>query len=362
MKASKFWSYLATSAFGIFLSAPLALGQGCIVARSGVQPIGPESGGGYLEPGQFDFSTGYRHQYSFRHFVGDVEQKQRIQIGNQVMNKINLENVNLTYQITPRFSVTGSMPLLLASRRSNNSPYTTTGQGIGDVNVGVQGWIWNPRKKSRGNVQIGLGLSLPTGRNDLTNSVDKLDGKGAVPVLLDYSVQPGSGGWGMVLQWQSFRALGNEAAMYFSGNYVATPQNVTNVLRSTAAINPQTLTVYSSISDQYLMQGGIAKPLKKVRGLTLTFGPRWEGVPAKDLIGDSLGFRRPGYAVSLEPGFQYAHGAMQITASVGKAIIRDRTRSIPDRITGGHGDAAFADYVWLASYSYRFGTPRSMEH
>jgi hypothetical protein len=23
-------------------------------------------------------------------------------------------------------------------------------------------------------------------------------------------------------------------------------------------------------------------------------------------------------------------------------------------MTGGHGDAAFADYVWLASYSFRF--------
>ena len=30
---------------------------------------------------------------------------------------------------------------------------------------------------------------------------------------------------------------------------------------------------------------------------------------------------------------------------------------MPDRITGSHGDAAFADYVWFASYSYRFGGP-----
>ena len=92
------------------------------------------------------------------------------------------------------------------------------------------------------------------------------------------------------------------------------------------------------------------------------FGPRWEGVPAKDVFGDSLGFRRPGYAVSLEPGFQYAHAKWMLTANIGKAIMRDRTRSIPDRITGGHGDAAFADYLWTASYSYRFGTPRGMEH
>src|SRR5262249_7633938 len=191
--------------------------------------------------------------------VGDVEQKQRIQIGNQVMNKINLENFNLTYQITPRFSVTGSLPLLLASRRSNNSPYTTTAQGIGDTTVTVQGWIWNPRKKSRGNVQIGLGFAAPSGRDDVINNVDRFDGKGAQPVVLDYSIQPGTGGWGIILQWQSFRALGNEAAMYFSGNYVATPQNTNRVLRNTTtAINPATLTAYSSISDQYLMQAGIS--------------------------------------------------------------------------------------------------------
>src|SRR5690242_18783599 len=79
-------------------------GQGCIVARSNSITGGPETEGGYLAPGEFDFSVGYRHQYSFRHFVGDVEQKQRIQMGNQVMNKINLMNFNLTYQASRRFS------------------------------------------------------------------------------------------------------------------------------------------------------------------------------------------------------------------------------------------------------------------
>jgi hypothetical protein len=353
---------LAIAGLAIALTPRPAQAQGCIVARSAVQPIGPESGGGYMQPGEFDFTFGYRHQYSFRHFVGDVEQKQRIQIGNQVMNKINLQNFNLSYQITPRFSVSGSLPLLLASRRSNNSPFTTTAQGLGDSIVMAQAWLWSPKTKTRGNIQLGLGLSMPTGRNNIINNVDRFDGAGAQPTYVDYSIQPGTGSWGVVLQWQTFRALGNEAAVFFSGNYIAMPANVMNYRRNTTALNPQTLTVFNSISDQYLIQAGIAKPLKKVRGLTLTFGPRWEGVPAKDVFGDSLGFRRPGYAVSVEPGFQYARDKMMFTASVGKAILRDRTRSIPDRITGGHGDAAFADYLWVASYSYRFGTPRGMEH
>jgi hypothetical protein len=333
--------------------APAAYGQGCVVARSNGQTGGPESEGGYLNPGQWEVGLGYRHQFSFRHFVGDVEQTQRIAQGTQVMNKINLLNFYTTYQATPRFSFTVDMPLLLASRRSNNSAYTTTAQGIGDVTIGAQGWVWDPRENTSGNVQIGFGMTLPTGRNNVTNTVDALTGKGPQTVVLDYSVQPGSGGYGILLQWVSFKNV-KATQLYFNGSYVATPQNTTNVLRSATALsNP--LTQYASISDQYLLQAGIAYPIKKVGGLTVTFGPRWEGVPAKDLIGDSLGFRRPGYALSLEPGFQYARKGNVFTFNIARAILRDRTRSLPDRMTGGHGDAAFADWVWLASYSYRFG-------
>src|SRR5438270_9199920 len=106
--------------------------QGCIVARSSEMTAGPQSQGVYLVPGEWDITIGYRHQFSFRHFVGPTEQVYRMQQGTEVMNKINLENLNVTYQATPRFAFSASVPLLLASRRSNNSPYTTATQGIGD--------------------------------------------------------------------------------------------------------------------------------------------------------------------------------------------------------------------------------------
>jgi hypothetical protein len=80
------------------------------------------------------------------------------------------------------------------------------------------------------------------------------------------------------------------------------------------------------------------------------------------LIGASDGFRRPGYAVSIETGFQYARGRQLFTATVGKAILRDRTVSYPDSVYGTHGDAAFADYIWLGSYSVRFGARHQVSH
>lgn len=338
---------------GLVMPVHLANGQGCIVARSSSTVTGPETEGGYLSKGEWDITIGFRHQYSFRHFVGDVEQKHRMQQGTQVMNKINLLNVNVTYQATPRFSFTASAPVLFSSRRSNNSPYTTSAQGFGDAYLSGQGWLWSPQENKKGNIGIGLGAIFPTGKDNVTNRIDAFDGRGPRDVTLDYSVQPGAGGYGILFQWQSFKNLGTFTQIYLNGSYIATPQNTNDFLRNTTTTNP--LTQYNSISDQYLVEAGVARSVRQVRGLTVIAGPRWEGVPAKDLIGDSLGFRRPGYAISIEAGFQYSHGKNLLAFTGGKAIHRDRTRSVPDRISGSHGDAAFADYLWLASYSFRFG-------
>jgi len=340
---------------GVLISTAAAFGQGCIVARSSAQLGGPGTDGGYIGKGECSIAIGYRHQFSQRHFVGDTEQTQRMAKGTQVMNRINLENVNLTYQASPRYSFTVSAPILSASRRSNNSPYTTDSHGFGDIIVTANGWLFDPTENTKGNVQFGLGTMLPTGASNLIQNVDKLDGKGLVPVVLDYSVQPGSGGYGMVFQWQSYRNLGGKTQLFFNGSYIATPQNTNSTVRNLTG-NPASLTYYNSISDQYLLEAGVARAFTSIRGLNVFVGPRWEGVPAQDLIGDSLGFRRPGYALSIAPGVQYTWRKHIFSASVGKAIHRDRTRSIPDRITGGHGDAAFADYVWLASYTFRFNT------
>jgi hypothetical protein len=87
-----------------------------------------------------------------------------------------------------------------------------------------------------------------------------------------------------------------------------------------------------------------------------------EGVPASNLIGNDRGFRRPGFAISVEPRFVYARGRNRIEASIGKAMYRDRARSVPDNILGTHSDAAFPDYVWLLSYTYRLASKGSTEH
>jgi len=332
------------------ICVPHAFGQGCIVARSNGEQGGPESDGGYLASGDWEFGIDYRHQFSFIHFVGPTEQNYRVQGGTQVENKINLENFSATYQISSRFSVTADVPLLTASRHTNDSPIVYTSAGIGDASVMAQGWIWDPREKTGGNIQLGMGVLFPTGNDDVKNTVDS-NGK-IVTVPVDYSIQPGQGGWGIPLEWVAFKNWKSNQ-LYFNGSYLMMLKDL-GALRS-STINPVTLTQYNAVTDQYLLEAGVAHPLSKIRGLTITFGPRMEGVPARNLLptGNDLGFRRPGFAVSMEPGVQYARNGNVFTATIARAIYRDRTRSVPDILTGGHGDAAFANWVWLASYTFR---------
>lgn len=317
----------------------------------------PTNQGGYLQPGHYQLTIGERHQFSFLHYVGDVYQEYRTQEGTQVQNRINLLDFDLVWQWTPRVSLELNAPLLFASRKSENSPIEYQASGLGDIIVTANAWLLSPTKPHRGNVSLGLGLLTPSGNDDVTNTVAVTSGTTTTveTAPVDYSIQPGNGGWGLAMQWQGFHSLGHEFMAYTDGDYIASQGGTNGVQRSATLSTTQPLNNYDARSDQYLMEGGVAFPFLHVRGLAATAGARDEGVPAKNLFPVSNdGFRRPGFAVSVGPGLEYSHGSNILTANVFRAVHRDRTSSYPDEVYGTHGDAAFANYVWLATYTYRF--------
>lgn len=333
--------------------------QGCILARSPEQGGLPTGQGGVLEPGHFQLTVGERHQFSYQHYVGDVYQEYRAQDKTQVENRINLVTTNLTYQWTPRISVEIDLPFLFASRKSQNSPIEYQASGLGDTIIGVNTWIRDPKLANRFNFSGGLGVLMPTGNDDVQNTVDtNTTGTGSpveVTAPVDYSIQPGNGGWGLVMQWMGFERARKSLTFYTDGDYIATQGGTNGVQRSATLSTTTPLDNYVAISDQYLLEAGILTPAPHVRGLSLTFGPRDEGVPAYNLFPVSnAGFRRPGFAVTAGPGGEYVRGNDILTAGVYKAVHRDRTVSYPDSVYGTHGDAAFANWVWLASWSHRF--------
>jgi hypothetical protein len=295
-------------------------------------------------------TVGYRFQPSSRHFIGTVEQKQRERLGNQIQNTYHLFDVAVERQLTRRFSATASLPVLFAYR---NQLYNPRGiyrvRGIGDMTIGGRGWLFRPPTESGGNVAIGLSLKLPTGDYRATGAA--LDAQGRpIVATADQSIQAGDGGVGFAVDAQAFRPMPLRTVVYFSGSYLFNPRDTNGVRTFRSRRGEEVM----SVSDQYLARGGVARAVPGVRGLVVTFGGRIEGVPVRDLIGRSSGFRRPGYAISGDPGFLYVRWNYVFSCSVPWAIERNRRRSVTDIANGVHGDAAFADYTLTIGVSRRF--------
>jgi hypothetical protein len=311
-------------------------------------------------------SLGYRYQYSHRHFVGTTEQKQREEQGSQVVNSLHLLDVSLTYEFNPRWSMSLSVPILNATRTYDrqlfaaffkipNAPdQVSQSHGIGDIGLSAQFWLLRPPAESGRNIAFSFGGVFPTGNSRATDTVQTLNG--SQRVFVDQSIQPGSGGYGISVGTQAYQRI-RRSVLYVSGTYLLAPQE-TNGTRNASLggvplrFNP--LTAYMSIPDQYLVDGGIAHPFPKVRGLAVKGGIRYEGVKVKDLLGGSLGFRRPGYAISVEPGLQYQRNKYTWTFNLPIAVQRNRKRSVPDQMVGAAGDAAFADYMLLFGMAKHF--------
>lgn len=304
----------------------------------------------HKHPRLWTVGAGYRYQPSFRHYVGTVEQKQREINRNQILNIFHLVDFSVERQLTPRFSVGGSVPVLFAHR---NQLYNPRGKfvvnSIGDIAIGGRAWVFKPPTESGDNISVGMFLKLPTGKYNATGRATNARGESIIATA-DQSIQAGDGGTGLAIELQGFKRIPLQSELYFTGTYLFNPRDTNGV--STFRTAPGETVM--SVSDQYLYRGGIGRPVPKIKGLAVSFGGRMEGVPARDAFGKSNGFRRPGYAISLDPGFLYVRGAYMFTCNIPWAVSRNRRRSVADYANGRHGDAAFADYALMFSLSRRF--------
>jgi hypothetical protein len=308
------------------------------------------SGGDSNAPGegQWTLSFGYRGMRSARHFVGTVEQHERQEEATAVVNKVHLFDVAVGYALTPRLTLTASVPIIFAKRKSGRTPDRVFhSSGIGDISLGARMWLIRPPSETRQNIAFGVGLKLPTGKPDVTNTF--MTATGPVTSVGDQSIQLGDGGVGVVFDMQAYKAV-KFMTFFAGGTYLVNPRN-TNGVRTGRGRPSEAI---MSVADQYAARIGVAVPAPKIRGLSMSFGGRIEGMPVRDIIGKSEGFRRPGYAISVEPGFIYTKGRDTWSISMPIAIERNRRRSVSDIADGRHGDAAFADNLLIIGYSRRF--------
>lgn len=299
-------------------------------------------------------TIGYRYQPSHRHFVGDVENVSRARLHTEIYNLYHLADIEVERQITARWSVFASLPILFAHRNQLYPPSAKYSvNGISDFAFGARAWVFKPPTENGNNISLGISIKTPTGQSD-ASQVAMLNGKPIIATA-DQSIQAGDGGWGFALDGQGFARIPKiDTQFYLAAVYLFNPMGTNGVptFRDFPQLHGRESVM--SIADQYLFRSGFGHVVPKVRGLAVSFGARWEGVPAHDAFGPSNGFRRPGYAVSLDPGLLYTTNNYTFTINGPWAVHRDRTRSVPDIENGIHGDAAFADYTVIMSLGKRF--------
>lgn len=297
-----------------------------------------------------------RYFRSFRHFVGAAEQKQRVSGGTEVINHVFSTELGLTRHFNDRWSFGFFAPVISNTRSSlyehdGKHRNTTSSFGLGDIRFAAYYWLAKPSGEQKANVQLGLGIKLPTGDYRYQDYFQKND---SLKVLgpVDQSIQLGDGGTGITLEANAFYNFSSSASLFLNGFYLSNPREQNGVSTARGGTPSASAIAYGSdvmsVPDQYMLRLGASVG---VNDFNFSGGMRLECVPAEDLIGGSNGFRRPGYVLSVEPVVSYKIKHTQLYLSVPYAVQRNRTQSVPDKIrtqkTGVYakGDAAFADYT-----------------
>lgn len=300
-------------------------------------------------PRKWTVSLGYRYQQSFRHFVGTVKQKQREVNRNQIYNLYHQFDLGVERHVTARWSASFGVPLIFSHRNQLYAPSSKqVVNAFGDVSIGFRTWIFKPPTESGDNISVGASLKLPTG-NYKNTSLAVRSGQ-LINATMDQSMLAGDGGTGVTISILGFKRLPLGTMMYGSGSWLFNPRNTTGVSTFRGGRGEEIM----SVADQYLFRGGFGHAVPWIRGLAASFGGRIEGVPVRDVLGKSDGFRRPGYTISIDPGLLYARGTYTFSVNAPWAIERNRKTSITDYARRTHGDAAFADYALLVGMSRRF--------
>ena len=372
-----------------FVASIQGYSQGCVAVRQmgGLNALCSNSSYN-LKKGDVQIGTSYRYFHSWRHFVGTVEQPQRETLGNAVNIYSHALDLNVSYGLSDRLQINATLPYV-SNERSQTltlatavagadgvkplTRYSVYAKGIADVRMSLNYWLINPAKTTKGNVMIGAGIKLKTGSYTAMDDALQTDGS-KKSVVMDQAIQPGDGGIGYSLEIQGFRAIRKNLYGFVNGYYMFSPQESNGTFKSAAKAGLEGYNIYAS-PDQYFARAGIMTAVGKQKNLIFSLAGRIEGIPAYDVFGGQVAYRRPGLVKAVEPGVTYRKGQHTFNLFVPYNFYKNRIQSAADitdqnlqnsKITDAakmvhvQGDAAFADYSINVGYAFRFSKAHKM--
>lgn len=338
--------------------------QGCIMVRN-ISGFGQYNlADNAFTNTEWALNINNRYFKAFRDFKGATDQKTPGK--DQSVVKSFTTDITLSRILNHGWSLDVSLPFAVNSRSATiehggpgTARHTTHTFGMGDIRLTVYKWILSPTVVQKGNIQLGLGVKLPTGdykyqdyfyRDDIT--------KVLAPV--NASIGLGDGGTGIITEFNTFYFFTKSFSFYGNLYYLLNPRDE-NGVSTTTGKTPTALQIkvgsdVYSVPDVYSIRAGFNFNFNK---LTASLGLRNEGVPVRDLFGGNNGLRRPGHNLSLEPGFVYRLKQLSVYVYVPTIIARKIRQNLPDaeitKITGVYtiGAGGSGNYSVFAGINFK---------
>jgi len=386
-------SFAFIAFFALLLSTKNIHAQGCVPIRQMGGTVTCSSNSYNIDKGDFQVGVNYNYYHSWKHFVGTDEQPQRqttgggigpdgVDRGDAVNNYSKATDLNLSYGITHRLQINATLPYVSNERsqvlkqvmpKKDTFRYSVFANGLADIRLSINYWIFDPLKAKKGNLMLGLGVKLNNGKYDATYDTPQSDGT-IKNVIVDQSIQPGDGGIGVSVEFSGFREITKAIYCFANGYYLFNPKQSNGAAKSAPKVGLEGYEIFAC-PDQYFLRGGFMTAVGKHKNINLSVASRWEGVPAYDVFGGEIAYRRPGYVVAVEGGISVKAGNSTFSFNVPYNFIKNRIQSAADiasqdlqnsKITDAtklvhvQGDAAFADYSINLGYSYRINTMKKI--
>jgi hypothetical protein len=291
----------------------------------------------------------YRNLTAGEWFVGKDVREDKAPFGEPLFLNIHSVDLTFSYALTDRLSGSLTLPFSYGTHSrhyADGGRHKVKSGGLGDVNLTASYWLFDPGKHAEGNISLGLGVKAPTGKNDVQDDFFLADSS-VVQRPVDQSIQLGDGGWGVLLQMQAFQRLFGDGSVYATGSYLVAPENTTQIGSPLPGVP-------LSVPDVYSARVGITYQLPFAPVVALGLGGRIDGIPVRDLIGSSDGFRRPAVIGYVDPAITLSLGGNTVTVNVPVRAYADFRPGPIDRDFGFAGGGDLAKYLFFVGIDRRF--------
>jgi hypothetical protein len=324
--------------------------QGCEPIRFTTPVNLGGQGEAYQRGREWQLTLAYRRLVSNEWFVGTKENSASAPGGESPVFRIHTFVADVAYAFSDRYRLRVSVPVSVGSVARiwpDGVKHEQTATGIGDVSLIGEAWMFAPRTHASGNVSVSVGVKSPTGSHTVGSQY--YTATGSVDYPADQTIQPGDGGWALLVQGQAFQELTSRVNAYAFGSYMASPKSRSDV-RQTPVTG-----AFWSVPDVYSAQLGAAFSVLPDQGLTASVGGRVDGIPVHDVLGggDDATIKRSSLVVFADPGFSFTRGRGTLTASVPYRLHVNRQKSVLEQRTNGLNAGGFAKYLVFLSYTHR---------